>query len=324
VRLAICIALALSLAGVRSELGHAATDVASGDAAPAPVAALEAASASDEEAPAEVAPVAEAAPAAAAPASLAYANGRVTGRLDDVPAGEAIAALVSATGARLEGTIIDDQPIKATFRSESLEGTLTRILGEQNFTVRYGSGDTVKSITLLGGPAATPPPTLAPVAEAPVEPPPEPEKPSEGYGFPVELSRALERHRPLPLPDPLAEAMGIESATFPELLDAATLDENGVTRSMATQVVLSSLEMHGRLRRSFLRTLHGLDDQQFAAIVQAESGARFVEVVEYLTAHSREPSIQKKAGVILEQLKPPPPDPAAPPSEQPEPPPPAE
>jgi len=241
--------------------------------------------------------------AAADPAALRYEHGRVSGRLDEVPADEAVKALATATGAHLEGTVIEPEPVTASFKSESIEGVLARVLGEQNFTVRYGTEDRVKSIALLGGPVAKAP-TPATAVEA-AEPSTPAAAPSEGYGFPVELSRALERYRPLPLPDVLAESMGVENATFPELLDAATLDENGVTRAQATQVVLSALEMHGRLRRSFLRTLHQLDDQQFAAILQAESGPRFVEVVEFLTAHSREPSIQKKAGVILEQLRPP-------------------
>lgn len=247
--------------------------------------------------------LAHAAPTEPAPASaplLRYEKGVVSGTLDEVPADEAVAALATASGARLEGTVITPEPVSVSFKRESLDGALARVLGAQNFTVRYGTGDTVKSITLLGGPAAPkPPPPVA--AEAPAA---APAAKSEGYGFPLELSRALGRYRPLPIPDVLAEAMGVENATFPELLDTATLDENGVTRAQATQVVLSALEMHGRLRRSFLRTLHQLDDQQFADILAAESGPRFVEVVEFLTAHSREPSIQKKAGVILEQLRP--------------------
>jgi hypothetical protein len=241
--------------------------------------------------------------------ALRYDKGAVSGTLDAVPADEAVESLATATGARLEGTVIAPKPVTASFRNESIEGALARILGQQNFTVRYGSEDRVKSITLLGGPAAAKP---APAPPAATEPSVEAKTPSAGYGFPVELSRALQRHRPLPLPDVLAKSMGVEEATVPELLDTATLDEDGVTRAQASQVVLSALEMNGRLRRSFLRTLHDLDDEQFAAILEAESGPRFVEVVEFLTAHSREPSIKKKAGVILEQLRPPPAGPVTP------------
>src|SRR5262249_50833917 len=125
-----------------------------------------------------------------------------------------------------------------------------------------------------------------------------------GPAFPLTLSRAFTRHRPVPVPEPLAGAMGTDRATFPQLLEVAIVDEDGIRRALATQVVLSALEREGRLRRSFLRTLHDLDEASLQAIVQADSGPRFVALLQFLAAHSREAGLQKKATVVLDQLQP--------------------
>jgi hypothetical protein len=101
--------------------------------------------------------------------------------------------------------------------------------------------------------------------------------------------------------------MGAEQATFPELLEVATGDDDGVRRAQATQAVLSALEKESGIRRSFLRTLHRLDDASLAGIMSSASGPGFLQIVEYLAAHSREPGLQKKATVVLEQLRPTPP-----------------
>ena len=90
---------------------------------------------------------------------------------------------------------------------------------------------------------------------------------------------------------------------MPRLLDAAVADDDGLTRVLASQAVLSALERGGRYRRSFLRTLHRLETDEIEQIVTGTSGARFEALLEYLAAHSREPTLQKKAGVVLEQFR---------------------
>lgn len=230
---------------------------------------------------------------------VAYAGDRVTASLDGVPLTDVLAALGAASGAEIRGTVVAPRDVTAELDAVPLPQALHRLLGEQNFTVSYAAGDRVKAIVLLGGPEAPPPsPQPAPAAAA------APAAPSPPV-FPLQLSRAFTRHRPVAVPDPLADAMGVDEATFPQLLQVATGDDDGIMRSQATQVVLSALEKESGLRRSFLRTLHRLDGESLGDIMTSESGPRFQEILEYLAAHSREPSLQKKAGIVLDQLRPP-------------------
>jgi hypothetical protein len=217
--------------------------------------------------------------------AVRYANDRVTASLDAAPLDEVLAALAGACGADVRGAIAAPRDVTMELDDVPLPEALQRLLGDQNFTVSYGA-DRVKTIVLLGGPGAPPStPTATMPAPAASGPP----------VLPLQLARAFVRHRPVAVPDALAAALGAETATFPELLQVATSDDDGVLRAQATQAVLSALEKETGVRRSFLRTLHRLDT--------AAVGSRVQEILEYLAAHSREPSLQKKAGVVLQQLR---------------------
>jgi hypothetical protein len=218
----------------------------------------------------------------------------------EAPVRDVLDAIGAATGAEVRGQPLDQGAVSIELESATLDDALHRVLGNQNFTLSYGSDGRPKMLVLLGGPEAAPPrserPPAAGVAVAPTGP--------IGRAFPLTLSRALMRARPVPVPEPLAEMLGSDRATVPQLLDIATTDDDGLQRAHATQAVLSAFERQSRLRRSFLRTLRDLDDASLQAIVGGESGARFVGVIEFLAAHSREKGLQKKATVILEQLQP--------------------
>lgn len=227
-----------------------------------------------------------------------YRDDRLKVRAEDVTVGEVLDAVAAATGAELQGRPADDRRVSLDGDALPLDDALHRLLGAQNFTLRYGRDGRPKTIVLLGGPQAPPPPsdrpTAAGVAVGPAAP--------TGGAFPLALSRAIQRARPIEVPEPLVEALGGDRATMPQLLDLATTDDDGVVRAQATQAVLGALERQSRLRRSFLRTLHDLDDASLQGIVAGDTGARFVGVIEHLAAHSREAGLQKKAALVLERL----------------------
>jgi len=236
-------------------------------------------------------------------ARVEYRADRLRLQVQDTPLGEVLAAVATATGAQMQGQPVTDRRVSLDVDALPLDDALHRLLGAQNFTLRYGRDGRPTTIVLLGGPEAPPAPndrpTAAGVAVAPAAP--------TGAAFPLALSRAIQRAKPIPIPEPLAEALGSDRATMPQLLDLATTDDDGVRRAQATQAVLGALERQSRLRRAFLRTLHDLDDASLQGIVAAETGPRFVGVLEHLAAHSREATLQKKASLVLERLRPAPP-----------------
>jgi hypothetical protein len=232
---------------------------------------------------------------ASATDTVRWEHERVTARFAGTPVAEAVQAVAAATGGELRGTVLASRDVTIALDAVPLDEALHRLIGAQNFTVRYGDSGRVKTIVLQGGESAPPPTTDAsPAAGVPVDTTPT---------FPIVLARMFKRHRPLKLSDPLAERFGQEKATMPQLLEIATGDDDGVTRALASQVVLSALERESRYRRSFLRSLHDLDPDELSAIATGPSGERLEELLGFLAAHSREPTLQKKAGVVLEQLQ---------------------
>ena len=237
--------------------------------------------------------------AVAAGADVRWANDRLTARFVATPVTDAVRDVAAATGGELRGGVLNARDVTLELHGVPLEEALHRLLGSQSFTVRYGEGGRVKSIVLEGGPEAPmPPQARSPAAGVQTEPP-EPELPS----FPIVLSRMFQRHRPIKLSVGLAERYGQEKASMPELLEIATVADDGITRALATQQVLSALEREGRYRRSFLRSLYHMSPEEMGAIANGPSGDRLAELLEFLAAHSREATLQKKAGLVLDQLK---------------------
>jgi len=237
-----------------------------------------------------------AASALVARADVRWENDRITARFDEVPVADAVRDVATATGGELRGGIVAPRDVTLELHGVPLDEALHRLLGAQSFTVRYGESGRVKTIVLQGGPELPPPPSDTPTAAGVV---PEPAPPT----FPIVLSRMFLRHRPIKLNPALAERFGQEKASMPQLLEMATGDDDGIMRALASQAVLSALEREGRYRRSFLRSLHQLGSEDMAAIANGPNGERLTELVEFLAAHSREPTLQKKAGVVLEQLQ---------------------
>jgi hypothetical protein len=235
---------------------------------------------------------------AAAPV-LSVHDDRVTARLDDVPLPDVVHALAASTGCEVRGTPDADRRITTDLADVPLVDAMPRLLGGRNFTLRYRTDGRLAALVLLGAPA--PPAAVAAASPAAGSAAPSPAGPK---GFPLVLSRVVTRHRPVALPDRLAAAMGGPTATFPQLLDRAMRDDDGVNRTEASMVVLGALEKESALRRSFLRSLLHLDEAERAALMAGEDGERFREILAIVAAHSREPSLQKKAATVLGELAP--------------------
>ena len=226
---------------------------------------------------------------------ITWAKDRLSVRLDQMPLPEVLAAIVKQTGAELRGQPVVSGDLSLQFDRLSLEEALPRILGAQNFTVRYAANGQPSTIVLLGGPEA-PPVTAATVAGA-AAPPDRPALPLR-LGFP----RSFPSRRQIELPQALQKVAGTPSATFDQAFDLATLDREGLTRAMAANVVLSQLELDRRLRRSVLSAMAKFDDDTLRNFRGTIEGARVRELLEFFTAHSREHSLQHKSSLALDRF----------------------
>lgn len=243
------------------------------------------------------------APAAPAPAAAAqtvtWANDTLSLRVDKMPVADLLQQITKQTGAELKGRPVTDREISLQFDGLSLEESLHRILGSQNFTLRFAANGSPSVIELLGGPEA-------PVQQAKDTSPamgitPNPDRPAlpPRLGFP----RTFPSRRQLDLPEVLQKVVGSKSATFDQTFDIATLHKEALTRAMASQVVLSQIERDRRVRRSVLSAMAKLDDATLENFRGTVEGERVHDLLEFLSVHAREPSLQHKATIALDRFQ---------------------
>jgi hypothetical protein len=235
-----------------------------------------------------------------APPRVEYADDRLTVQAEQVEIGEVLAAVARATAAEVRGSPLGPRRVTADFEHVPLSAALQRLLGEQNFTLRYREGGRLRTIVLRGGPEApVPPPPPAALAVAPVPPAvPPPASPPTTILLPPRFAN----HRPIPVSERLKEILGSDTATFDQIFELATTQKDGTVRALAMQLALSALERERVLRRALFISLRRGGDGSLGAFMQSPGA---IEMLEFMAAHSREPGLQKKAGVLLDQVRPP-------------------
>src|SRR2546427_12127778 len=85
---------------------------------------------------------------------LHYGNDRLTVNVQEVPLVEVVTEIAHQSGADLRGQVCRPRDVSAAFEGEPLAAALERLLGEQNFTLRYGRDGQLQVIQLLGPPEA--------------------------------------------------------------------------------------------------------------------------------------------------------------------------
>src|SRR5438552_11598794 len=86
------------------------------------------------------------------PRVVEYRNDRVTLRVHAVPVREILDELAHQSGADIRGQVRQSRPVSVEFEDVLLTDALTRLLGEQNFTLTYDDDGHLRSVELLGGP----------------------------------------------------------------------------------------------------------------------------------------------------------------------------
>jgi len=227
---------------------------------------------------------------------LTYRNDRLSVRLTAVPLEAVMTDLGQTTGAEVYGTVRQSRDVSAEFDDVPLVEALHRLLGEQNFVVKYGKGSRLRAIKLLGGPQA-PIKTVAtsgPTAPAPAT--------SGGPTDPGGAVALLEGHRPVPVSGQLAQALGADTATFRELFDAASHNEDAAVRAEAMGAFIGALDAEPEFRGPVLRALDTLDDVALTELLRGLAGNRAEEIVAQIAAQAHVSELSARAWGILLRL----------------------
>ena len=100
----------------------------------------------------------------AVPVPVAYDADRLSVHVDQAPLGDVIERVGRATGAEIRGEVLEPHDLTVHFDGMPLAYALHRLLGGQNFALKYGPGGRLRAIELLGTPG--PPVATVPVLVA--------------------------------------------------------------------------------------------------------------------------------------------------------------
>lgn len=226
------------------------------------------------------------APPVVDPPAFAIRSGRVTAELHDVPRDQALRELASELGADVWGEVLDPVPISHRFVDVPVARALDRLLGAQNFLLRYDGDGRLAEIELMG---------LA-----------LPRAPAGGRGkraAPMSFDQLLARHAPVPVTGALRAAVRKDAAPLPQLVALAVLQPDATVRAEAARSVLRAVEGDAALRQAMLERLRGTDTAAVAAIARQRGRMRAEELLGIVAREARTPLLRTRAAQALVQLQ---------------------
>jgi len=228
---------------------------------------------------------------------LSYRNDHLSVRLAAVPLEDVVAEIGQACGAQVSGTVRKPRDVSAEFDDVPLQDALHRLLGEQNFVLKYGKGDRLRTIKLLGGPHV-PVATVATSEQAATAP-----SVAVFRGPPQDIDGAiamLNEQPPVPVSGELAEALGTDKATLRQLFDAASSNDSSAVRAEAMHTFVGAMDADPDFRNRALGALNALDDATVTELLRGLAGDHAEEIVAQLAASAHLHEMSSRAfGIYL-------------------------
>jgi hypothetical protein len=223
-----------------------------------------------------------------------YEADALTVRLEKARLSEVLDEIGRQAGAEIRGGVREDRDVSAEFDEVPMAEALHRLLGDQNFALVYGEGERLRAIKLLGGPQAAPKVASAPTTTIPLAPPP-----NAAMG----LTTLLQRQPPIPIGGRLAQALGRDSASILDILNAGLRVEDPAARSEAVRVGVQALEGDGEIHRSVMAAMNGVDDANLATMLRGMAGDNGEEFLIHAASAARTGDLRLKASAVLEQFR---------------------
>lgn len=229
------------------------------------------------------------APPIVEPPAFAIRSGRVTAELHDVPRDLALRELAIELGADVWGEVLDPVPVSHRFVDVPVARALDRLLGAQNFLLRYDADGRLAGIELIG---------LA-----------VPRTPANQRGkraTHASFDQLLARHAPVPVTDPLRSVVRKDVAPLPQLVALAILQPDRTVRAQAARAVLRAVEGDPALRQAMLERLRVADTAAVAATARQRGRQRAEELLGLIAREARTPLLRTRAAQALAQIQRPP------------------
>jgi len=236
------------------------------------------------------------------PPIVVYRHDQLSVRLDGAARDAVLAEIGRVSGAEIRGVPLDSRPITAHFDDVPLPEALHRLLTDQNFMLRYGEADQLRMIQLFGRAGESRDADVG----SPAAGSSHGRSPAAGSRTPQSLlfaMAALERHPPVPVNGPLAQALGGDTATFRQLLEAAARPGDAAVRNEAFRVSLNAVEKEPELRSTVMTALTSVDDAALGQVLRGVAGPRAEELANEIASQAETAELRSKALDVLRRLR---------------------
>ncbi len=203
------------------------------------------------------------------PLDVRYDDGRLTVRIESAPLDRVLEAVGAETGIEFRGELRDWREVNKRFDAVPLPEALGRLLGRQNFILRYDAAGEPALVELRGAPQ---PRSAARVAGTP----------------PANVGRLLTTAPPVPLPPVLRDALRTETARPTRLFLAGVREGTEAVRVAARRAFLDAVEANRPLRDALGRA----DPAALVPLIRSLPADRVDELLADLGRRSRDPVLR--------------------------------
>jgi hypothetical protein len=220
-------------------------------------------------------------PAATADPVLIYDEHALTVRLDGVSIDQVVELFARETGAQVRGEPADLRMVTKRFDAVPLPEALRRLLGAENFVMRYAQDGRLVAVELLGAP-----------------------RPKSAGRKPRRPARPVARgllttHTVVGLDRDLATAVGSPNARLPRLLEVAIGNDKVAIRHGATRKLVSFVEQNPRLRETALAMLRETDDRALIDLASREGPERALEFFATIASDAADGYVRARAWRLM-------------------------
>jgi len=210
---------------------------------------------------------------ASPPPLVRYEGGCLSVNIERVPLDEVIAAVQRTTGIVFHGNLRDWRRVSKRFDAVPVPRALARLIGKQNFVIRYGRNGRPSRVDLLDAPRAPA-----------IHRGPKPEQ---------QFLAAFTRHPPVPVDGMISQTLGTPNATLTQIAGLLRRPDERV-RVEAARALVHAIEDDRGLREG----LHAVDDGGLTRVVRLWAGDHAAEFVTTVTASARDPLLRAKISDI--------------------------
>jgi len=221
-----------------------------------------------------------------------YADGKLTLDVTKVPIALVLEQIANETGAELRGSPSEEREVSVHFEEVPLAQALARVLGTENFILIYGRDGEPSTLSLLGGPTATPPPGAAAANAAATAPS------RAGLTASAALYSMIARHPPVQVSPTLAAKMGRGTVRLPQLLRTVSRENDQGVRAEAMGAFMQAVESD----QAILKAMGDLDEEGFVTFIRRRAGRRGAELALFMAAQASNPQVRSKAATAARQL----------------------